>query len=368
MRFWKKTLVKLFTMRQLFPRFQMFCRVAGDGCPQTPRQKAIFMGFVKVILMLLVLAFAPVGGRAYAGEGQATTAQTNIAAATGTAEDHSAKGEHAGKEEHGLSAGAVDIGHIGPLPITNSMLVCWIVAVGLIIFAQVATRNIKAVPTGVQNFWELIVESLYGFLEGILGPDLVKRSFWFFASIFIFILACNWFGLIPGIGTIGAGYQTEHGFHVTEPFFRGVNADVNMTLAMSIIFFVLWFVWSLQANGLIGFLKHLFAPKGESTGALKALLVVVFFAVGFLEIISILVRPVSLTFRLYGNIFAGETMLETMSTMVPSLGWLLPIPFYFMELLVGLVQALVFMLLTAVFTMLMTQHDDEGHGHAKAHH
>src|SRR5262249_28523991 len=134
----------------------------------------------------------------------------------------------------------------------------------------------------------------------------------------------------------------------------------NMTLSMSLIFFFLWFVWSLQANGVVGFLKHLFAPKGESAGALKFLLIVVFFAVGFLEIISILVRPVSLTFRLYGNIFAGETML-------PALGWLLPIPFYFMELLVGVVQALVFMLLTAVFTMLMTEHEEE-HGHAKAHH
>jgi F-type H+-transporting ATPase subunit a len=93
-------------------------------------------------------------------------------------------------------------------------------------------------------------------------------------------------------------------------------------------------------------------------------MVVVFFAAGCLEIVSILFRPVSLTFRLYGNIFAGETMLETMAKMVPGLGWLLPIPFYFMELLVGLVQALVFMLLTAVFTLLMCQHEE---GPAAAH-
>jgi F-type H+-transporting ATPase subunit a len=85
----------------------------------------------------------------------------------------------------------------------------------------------------------------------------------------------------------------------------------------------------------------------------------VFFAVGCLEIVSILFRPVSLSFRLYGNIFAGENMLETMSRMIPALGWLLPIPFYFMELLVGLVQALVFMLLCAVFTLLICQHEQE---------
>ncbi|MGH7844058.1 MAG: F0F1 ATP synthase subunit A, partial [Candidatus Binatia bacterium] len=98
---------------------------------------------------------------------------------------------------------------------------------------------------------------------------------------------------------------------------------------------------------------------GESAGLMRVLMIVVFFAAGWLEIISILFRPVSLSFRLYGNIFAGENMLETMSRMVPGLGWLLPIPFYFMELLVGLVQALVFMLLCAVFTLLICQHHEE---------
>jgi F-type H+-transporting ATPase subunit a len=88
-------------------------------------------------------------------------------------------------------------------------------------------------------------------------------------------------------------------------------------------------------------------------------MVIVFFAVGCLEIVSILFRPISLSFRLYGNTFAGENMLETMARLVPGLSWLLPIPFYFLELLVGLVQAMVFMLLTAVFTMLICQHEDE---------
>jgi F-type H+-transporting ATPase subunit a len=168
------------------------------------------------------------------------------------------------------------------------------------------------------------------------------------------------------VGTVGWGHTTEHGFQVAEPLLRGGNADLNMTLAMSMIFFVLWTVWALQANGLIGFLKHMFAPKGETTGFLKAMMIVVFLAVGVLEVISTLFRPISLSFRLFGNIFAGETMLETMFTLVPSLSWVLPIPFYFMELLVGLVQALVFMLLTAVFTMLICQHDEESHG--KGHH
>jgi F-type H+-transporting ATPase subunit a len=147
--------------------------------------------------------------------------------------------------------------------------------------------------------------------------------------------------------------------------FRGANADLNLTLAMSLVFFACWIIWALQSNGPIGFLKHLFAPKGNTTGPLKILLIVVFFAVGFLEIFSILFRPISLSFRLYGNIYAGENMLEAMSHLVPSLSWLLPVPFYFMELLVGVIQALVFMLLTAVFTMLIMPHDEE---HEKGHH
>src|SRR5262249_18164705 len=102
------------------------------------------------------------------------------------------------------------------------------------------------------------------------------------------------------------------------------------------------------------------APKGESAGLMRGVLVVVFFASGCLEVISILFRPISLSFRLYGNIFAGENMLESMARLVPSLGWLLPIPFYFMELLVGLVQAMVFMLLTAVFTLLICPPEEEG--------
>jgi len=268
------------------------------------------------------------------------------------------------QEEHGLPQKAVEIARPFGFPITNSMVVSWVVALGLIVFARVATRKMKQVPDGAQNFLEWLVGGLYGFLEGLLGAHLAKRTFWFFASIFIFILSANWVGLIPGVGTIGWGHQTAQGFKIDEPFFRGANADVNMTFAMALVFFAFWIIWALQEVGPVGFLKELFAPKGESAGLLKVLMVVVFFAAGCLEIISILFRPISLSFRLYGNIFAGENMLEAMATLVPSLGWLIPIPFYFLELLMGLVQALVFMLLTAVFTLLICQHEG---GHAAAH-
>jgi len=267
---------------------------------------------------------------------------------------------------HGLSQKAVEIARPFGFPITNSMVVTWAVALGLILFARVATRSMNQVPTGAQNLFEWLVEGLYGLLESIIGPHLVKKTFWFFASIFIFILAANWFGLIPGVGTIGWGHQTDHGFVIEEPLLRGANADLNLTLAMALIFFACWIVWAFQEVGVRGVVTELFAPKGDTTGALKLLMIVVFFAAGCLEIVSILFRPVSLSFRLYGNIFAGENMLETMATMVPGLGWLLPIPFYFMELLVGLVQAMVFMLLTAVFTLLICQHHEEP-GAAAAH-
>jgi F-type H+-transporting ATPase subunit a len=268
--------------------------------------------------------------------------------------------------EHGLSQKAVELARPFGFPITNSMVVTWIVALGLIVFAQAATRRMAQVPGGAQNFLEWLVEGLYGLLESILGRHLVERTFWFFATIFIFILAANWFGLIPGVGTIGWGHQTPHGFVIDRPLLRGANADLNMTLAMALVFFACWIVWAFQEVGLRGVLKELFAPKGDTTGMLKLLMVVVFFAAGCLEIVSILFRPVSLSFRLYGNIFAGENMLEAMATIVPGLGWLLPIPFYFMELLVGLVQAMVFMLLTAVFTLLICHHEDAGPAAAHA--
>jgi F-type H+-transporting ATPase subunit a len=271
-----------------------------------------------------------------------------------------------GGEHHGLPTYAPVLVDLGFFQITNSMVVTWAVAILLIVAAQMATRNVKAVPEGAQNFWEWLVGGLYDFLEGIIGSDLVKKTFWFFATIFIMILACNWFGLIPGVGTVGFTSDPT-GHHITKPFLRGANADMNMTLAMAMIFFGCWTYWALKANGPGGFLMHIFGPKGETAGFMKVLMIVVFLLVGVLEVVSILFRPVSLSFRLFGNIFAGENMLETMTALGgPAFGWLVPIPFYFMELLVGMVQALVFMLLTSVFTLLICTHDEE-HAHAEHH-
>jgi F-type H+-transporting ATPase subunit a len=276
-----------------------------------------------------------------------------------------------------VSASAAEGGHhelpfhapvvvdLGFFKITNSMLAMWLVAGVIILIAQLATRRITLVPSGLQNLVETVVESLQGFLGGIMGEKLAKETFWFFGSIFIFIIFANWMGLVPGVGTIGQHVYDATGAKVDWiPWLRGANADLNMTLGMALVFFAMWIYWSVRSNGPGGFLAHIFIYQGEGKGAIKVLLLVIFFLVGFLEIVSIMIRPLTLTFRLYGNIYAGENLLELMLHMGGRwFGWLAALPFYFLELMVGAIQALVFTLLTAVFTSLMCHHEEAEHGH-----
>lgn len=240
------------------------------------------------------------------------------------------------------------------LPISNSVTMVWLAVVLIVIFCQIATRKMSLVPSGVQNFAEWIVESLYGFLEGLMGAHLTKRTFWFFGSVFFFILTSNYLGLIPGVGTVTYG---------GTPILRGGNADINMTAAMAFTFALLWFYWAISENGIKGFIAHIFAPKGVK-GFLFWALMPLFIFVGFLEIISIGIRPVALSFRLFGNIYGGEQTLEKLMTLVPDyLSFLPALPFYFMELLVGFVQALVFTLLCAIFVKLICDHGDDHESH-----
>jgi F-type H+-transporting ATPase subunit a len=259
--------------------------------------------------------------------------------------------------EHALPPNAEPIW--GNVPITNSMLMSWVVVAIIVVFCRAATRKMSLVPSGIQNFCEWVVETLYDFLETILGSYLVKKTFWFFASIFVFILVSNLIGLFPGVGTIGR--YDEHGRIIG--FFRGPNADLNLTLAMATVFFALWLYWAVKENGFGGFLAHLFAPKGRFHGFMLLFMAAIFLIVGLLEIISICVRPVALTFRLFGNIYGGEHTMEKLMMLVPKqLAFLPALPFYFLELLVAFVQALVFMLLTAVFLRLICEHAGEEHG------
>jgi F-type H+-transporting ATPase subunit a len=152
------------------------------------------------------------------------------------------------------------------------------------------------------------------------------------------------------------------------PLLRPGTADMNMTIAMSVVSMVLWFYWTMQVTGPVAFIKELFGVKGGMTGPILILLVPLFLFIGVLEVLSILIRPVSLSLRLYGNIFAGENLLGTMINIghifhAPDwlsniLSCVVPIPFYFMELLVGLLQAMVFTLLVLVYLQLSTTHEE----------
>lgn len=262
---------------------------------------------------------------------------------------------------------------VGPISFTNSMLMSWI-AVGLIVlFCKAATKEMKLVPSGFQNFAEWVIETIYDFFGSILGEHLVKRTFWFFGSVFVFILVNNYMGLVPGVGTVGmfgSGENLES--PVFRPFLRGANADLNLTAAMSLTFAILWFYWAITENGCKGFCCHIFAPKAKFGGIMQLLMIVIFFLVGLLEVVSIAIRPVALSFRLFGNIYGGEQTLESLMALVPYdwMRFMPALPFYFVELLVGLIQALVFTLLSAVFLRLICDHDhgdDHEEGEAHAH-
>jgi F-type H+-transporting ATPase subunit a len=258
--------------------------------------------------------------------------------------------------------------------LTNSILVSAIVIVVITFLARRATRHMKLVPDGRQNLFEALVEGLYTLLEGIVGRHMIAKTFSFLASLFIFILVSNWFGLLPGVGSIGWGPATNVPFllsSVDEPLLRPATADLNMTLGLAALAMILWLVWSLKEVGVGGMLHHIFGPKGGMTGIMGKILVPVFFVIGILEVISIATRPVSLSLRLFGNIYAGENILGMMIGIghefhLPefvgyALSVIVPIPFYFLELMVGLLQAFVFMLLCAVYIQLSTSHEEEAH-------
>ena len=272
--------------------------------------------------------------------------------------------------------------------LTNSIFVSVLVMGIVLLFARRATKDVKLVPDGPQNGFEAVVETLYDTLEEIVGPHMVSKVFSLLATLFIFILVSNWFALLPGVGSVGIAADSSqvgawHSISADDlkvAILRPTTADLNMTLAMAGVFMVLWLYWSIQEMGVGGFLKHMFGVKGGLKGVMAITLAPIFFMVGLIEIVSIAFRPVSLSLRLFGNVFAGETLLATMVTLGKTVGAppfvaylmsvIIPIPFYFLELLVGLLQAMVFTLLCAVYITLSTLHDEDEHGsehHGEAH-
>jgi len=266
--------------------------------------------------------------------------------------------------------------------LSNSLFVAVIVSVLVLFVCRTAAANRSRVPTGLSNAFEALVEALYTGMEQIVGRHMVAKVFPLLGTLFIFILFANWFALLPGVGTMGfLPVRDEWGIKDFEvPLFRPATADLNMTLAMATVFFALWLVWTLRELGVFGFIHHTFGPKGGVKGGMALGLLPIFLFVGLIEVVSILFRPISLSLRLYGNVFAGENLLHAMLFLGDKLPWplnyvgsvLFPLPFYFLELLIGLLQALVFTLLCAVYIQLATSHDEEegqshhgrhGHGH-----
>jgi F-type H+-transporting ATPase subunit a len=254
---------------------------------------------------------------------------------------------------------------------TNSILVALIVLSIIMWLASKATKNMTLVPHKWQNFFELIVEFLYNEVEKIVGSKMAPKAFPLLGTLFIFILVANWFGLLPGVGTIGWGEASGPLSlkEVHEPLLRPPTADLNLTLGLAISAFLVWLYLTIREIGVWGFVVHTFGSKGGLKGFMGVVVAAVFLFVGVIELVSIAIRPLTLSVRLFGNVYAGESVIHAMSSMLdnagPVVGFLgsvaLPIPFYFMELLVGLLQAMVFTLLCAVYIQLSTTHDDHGH-------
>ncbi len=236
------------------------------------------------------------------------------------------------------------------LPISNSLVMLAAAVLLITLILRVATWKMERIPHGLQNAVEWVFEMLYNFVEGLTGKHLAKRYFWYFATVFLLILASNYMGLLPGVGEI-----TYKG----QPLLRGANADLNVTIFLGFFYAILWFIWVLREQGLTHFLAHTFGPKGGLTGFLKYALLPIFFFVGLIEVLSICIRPVALAARLFGNIFAGEAILEQMG----GISFAAMIPFMALELIVGFVQALVFLMLTAIFlkTQVGGDEDEETH-------
>ncbi|MDP4584724.1 MAG: F0F1 ATP synthase subunit A [Verrucomicrobiales bacterium] len=273
-----------------------------------------------------------------------------------------------------IAAGGINAPEIPALGwISNSIVVAVIVTVGVLLFTRMATKRMELIPGSKQNLVEYLVEFLYGQVEGIVGKHVAPKAFPLLATVFIFILASNWFGLLPGVGTIGFGVtKAPLVLEVMEtPLLRPATADLNMTLALAVVFMAVWAWLSISELGFWGTIVHIFGPKGGLQGALKYLLTPIFIFVGIIEVVSIVFRPMSLSLRLLGNIFAGETLLHTMGELGEKIGlpsWMavitsvvFPLPFYFMEILVGALQATVFSLLCAVYIKLATTHDEAAH-------
>jgi len=257
--------------------------------------------------------------------------------------------------------------HIGPLPVTNSMVCTWIVVGLILVIVRVTTWRMTEVPGRGQNVMEALIEGWQDLMGNVLEPKVVKWVFPFAMTFFIFIVISNLVDLVPGVGSIGLVHEKTGAFlsvpHVETPFFRPPTSDANLTVAMAFIFFVMGLFWAVRANGFWGLIKHTFGVQVETNKYAYVPLMLLFIFIGIMESFSILfIRPVALALRLYGNIFGGETMLTmAMSQKSVFMAILLALPGYFFETVVCLLQAFVFAMLSVAFVGTMCPAHDEEH-------
>lgn len=227
------------------------------------------------------------------------------------------------------------VGHIGDTPITATLITVWLVMLILISGAMLIKRRLVMIPGKLQNIAELIVGGAYNYVRDVLEDKKVTDTYFpVIATIFIFILGINWIGLIPGVGAIG--FYNEH--HHLIPFLYPGSTDLNVTIGLAIVAF-----FTIELAGVLAIGVWKYAGKFINFHSPMG------FVLGLIELISELARLISFSFRLFGNIFAGKTLLLVAIFFVP---YILPVPIYAYELFVGLIQAAVFAILTLFFIKL----------------
>ncbi len=249
--------------------------------------------------------------------------------------------------------------NIGGLPVTNTMVNASLATLIFLVIGIIIYRNTHLKPRGTQNFIEYFLEILLGYFDQVTGER--KKTIRFLpivGSVFFFILLSNWLGLLPGTGSITVGHTM---------LLRPANTDLNLTLAMALVAVVSSHVFGLITVGVFTHINKFIQigslVKSIKKGPIGIFTAVIEFAVGLIEIVSELSKVLSLSLRLFGNIFAGEVLISVIGTLV---GLLVPTPFMLLELLVGLIQASVFTMLTLVYLTVMTS---APHGaHEESHH
>ncbi len=248
-----------------------------------------------------------------------------------------------------IEIGAEKLFSVLGFPVTNALLTSWIVVALLIFISFRMSRGIAVIPTALQNVLEFFVEGFVSMAEGILGSRAsAEKYFPLIATSFLFILTSNWLGIFPGVGSIGF-YEMRGAEHVFVPFFRSAASDLNTTLAIATITVFLIHVFAVGAIGIRAHVGKFFSFKGP-----------IEFFVGILELVSEFAKIISFSFRLFGNIFAGEVLLIITGFLAP---FGAPIPFLMLEIFVGFVQALVFAMLTTVFISIAVADHAEAEHH-----